>query len=201
LAINIRCNICRQEITNLQELVMVRKSEQKIYYHKRCANRLGLNKFDEIDITNLEAELEEKRLSQLEHEKQRQETEQPIDKYINEIIITTTNNVDGYRVNKYIDIESVEIVIGTGVFSEVTAGIGDIFGLRSRAYESKLADAKKTAMKLLKYNAYEKGGNAVIGIDIDYTEFSGNRVGLIINGTVVEIEPIESIKEIKNEFS
>ena len=45
-------------------------------------------------------------------------------------------------------------------------------------------------MKLLKYNAYKKGGNAVIGIDIDYTEFSGNRVGLIINGTIVKIEPI-----------
>ncbi len=115
---------------------------------------------------------------------------QLIEKQIKEIIITTTNHIDGYRVKKYIDIESVEIVIGTGIFSEVTAGIGDIFGLRSNAYEGKLANAKKSAMKLLKYNAYKKGGNAVIGIDIDYTEFSGNRVGLIINGTIVKIEPI-----------
>jgi len=112
-----------------------------------------------------------------------------IEKQLKDITITTTHNIDGYRVRKYIDIESVEVVIGTGVFSEVTAGIGDIFGLRSNAYESKLSKAKKAAMDMLKYRAYEKGGNAIIGIDIDYTEFSGNRIGLIINGTVVEIEP------------
>lgn len=115
---------------------------------------------------------------------------QLIEKHLKEIIVTTTNHIDGYRVKKYIDIESVEIVLGTGIFSEVTAGVGDIFGLRSSAYEGKLSNAKKTAMNLLKYNAYKKDGNAVIGIDIDYTEFSGNRVGLIINGTIVKIEPI-----------
>ena len=68
---------------------------------------------------------------------------QLIEKQIKEIIITTTNHIDGYRVKKYIDVESVEIVIGTGIFSEVTAGIGDIFGLRSSAYEGKLSNAKK----------------------------------------------------------
>jgi len=115
---------------------------------------------------------------------------QLIEKQLREIIMTTTNNIDGYRVRKYIDIESVEIVLGTGIFSEVTAGIGDIFGLRSGAFENKLSGAKRAAMNMLKYRAYEKGGNAVIGVDIDYTEFSGNRVGLIINGTIVKIEPI-----------
>ena len=48
--------------------------------------------------------------------------------------------------------------------------------------------SKKTAFEKLKYFAFEKGGNAVIGIDID--EFSGNRIGVIANGTIVEIEKI-----------
>lgn len=104
------------------------------------------------------------------------------------IIITTTNNVDGYKVKRYIDIESVEIVVGTGIFSEIGGDISDFFGARSGAFEQKLQKGKKTALDLLKYRAFQKGGNAIIAIDLDYTEFSGNRIGLIANGTIVELE-------------
>jgi len=115
--------------------------------------------------------------------------EQYVKDGISKIVITTTVNVDGHRVKRYIDIESVEIVIGTGFFSEFTGEISDFFGQRSTAFERKLQNAKKTALNKLKYLAFEKGGNAVIGIDLDYTEFTGNRIGLIANGTIVEIEP------------
>jgi len=113
-----------------------------------------------------------------------------IDDVVSKIVITTTINIDGYKVKKYIDIESIEIVIGTGIFSEFTGEISDFFGARSTAFEEKLQLAKQTAFKKLKYKTFEKGGNAVIGIDLDYTEFSGNRIGLIANGTIVEVEPI-----------
>jgi uncharacterized protein YbjQ (UPF0145 family) len=113
---------------------------------------------------------------------------QCFDESIEGIFITTTNNIDGYYVIKYIDIESVEIVIGTGVFSEFGGEISDFFGTRSSAFEQKLQKAKRTAFDRLKYLAYEKGGNAVIGIDIDYTEFSGNRIGVVANGTIVFVE-------------
>jgi uncharacterized protein YbjQ (UPF0145 family) len=110
------------------------------------------------------------------------------DNAVKSIQITTTNNMDGYKINKYIDIESVEIVIGTGVFSEFGSDISDFFGARSTAFEVKMQKAKKVALERLKYIAFEKGGNAVIGIDIDYTEFSGNKIGVIANGTIVEVE-------------
>ncbi len=110
-----------------------------------------------------------------------------IDKAISKIIITTTNNIDGYVVSQYVDIESVEIVIGTGMFSEFGGEIADFFGARSTAFEQKLQKAKILAFKRLKYLAYEKGANAVIGVDLDYTEFTGNRIGLIANGTLVKV--------------
>ena len=101
--------------------------------------------------------------------------------------MTTTANLDGFYVVRYIDIESVEIVAGTGMFSEFGGDVADFFGARSTAFEQKLQKAKRTALDKLKYRAFEKGGNAVIGIDLDYTEFSGNRIGLIANGTIVEV--------------
>ena len=105
------------------------------------------------------------------------------------IIITTTSNVDGFNVIKYVDIESVEIVIGTGAFSEFDSAVADFFGARSTAFEQKLQKAKNIAFQKIKLKACEKGANAVIGIDIDYTEFSGNRIGIIVNGTLAEIAP------------
>lgn len=113
-----------------------------------------------------------------------------IDDVTEKIIITTTNNIDGFRVKRYIRIESVEVVMGTGFFSEFGGEISDFFGARSTAFEIKLQKAKETAFKKLKYRSYQLGGNAVIGIDIDYTEFSGNRIGVIANGTVVEVESV-----------
>jgi len=104
-----------------------------------------------------------------------------------DIVLTSTHSVDGSRIIKYLGIESVEIVIGTGMFSEISSSIDDFFGARSTAFEQKLARAKETALKKLKLVAFEKGANAVVGVDLDYTEFSGNRIGLIVNGTLVAI--------------
>lgn len=118
-----------------------------------------------------------------------------VDDAASRILITTTVNIDGYKVKRYIDIDSVEIVIGTGIFSEFTGAVSDFFGERSTAFEKKLQNAKENALKKLKYRVFEKGGNAVIGIDLDYTEFSGNRIGLIANGTIVEVEPIKTQNE------
>jgi len=110
---------------------------------------------------------------------------------ISGIKMTTTNNIDGFFVKRYISIESVEVVIGTGMFSEIDGEVADFFGQRSTAFEKKLQTAKKIALDKLKYLTFEKGGNSIIGVDLDYTEFSGNRIGLIANGTIVEIEPIK----------
>jgi uncharacterized protein YbjQ (UPF0145 family) len=106
------------------------------------------------------------------------------------VILTTTPKVDGYYAARYLGIESVEFVIGTGVFSEVSSSIADFFGARSSAFERKLQEAKRHALYALSYLAAERGANAVIGVDMDYAEFSGNRVALIINGTLVQLAPI-----------
>lgn len=108
-----------------------------------------------------------------------------IDDAIASIAITTTPSIDGYVVEHYLGIESVEIVVGTGMFSEFGGDISDFFGARSTAFEQKLQKAKQTALDKLRYRAFELGGDAVVGVDLDYTEFSGNRIGLIANGTVV----------------
>lgn len=105
------------------------------------------------------------------------------------VILTTTNHIDGFLVEEYVDIVTSEVVLGTGFFSEFSGDFADFFGLRSTGFERKLQDAKKAAFLQLKAQAVIHGGNAVIGVDFDYTEFSGNRVGVIANGTIVHLVP------------
>lgn len=107
------------------------------------------------------------------------------------VIVTTTPHVDGCTVVKYLGVESVEYVIGTGLFSEVVSDIADIFGARSKMFEKKLSKAKEETFLVLKLKAAQKGANAVVGVDLDYTEFSGNRVALIVNGTLVRLQKTE----------
>jgi uncharacterized protein YbjQ (UPF0145 family) len=76
----------------------------------------------------------------------------------------------------------------TGAFSEFAGDISDFFGARSTEFEQKLKKARKAAITKLRLIGIERGGNAVVGIDLDYTEFSNNRIGVIANGTIVELE-------------
>lgn len=112
------------------------------------------------------------------------------------VLVTGTPTIDGHRIAQYLGIESVEIVIGTGVFSELSSFVADSFGARSSAFERKLAEAKQHAMDTLRYIAAERGANAVVSVDLDYTEFSGNRIALIVNGTLVVAKPIKDQQSI-----
>jgi uncharacterized protein YbjQ (UPF0145 family) len=106
------------------------------------------------------------------------------------VVVTTTPTVEGYCVDDYLGLESVEYVIGTGLFTEMSGELEDFFGRRSSALEMNLSQAKKASEMLLKLAALKRGGNAVIGVDMDYTEFSSNRVALILNRTVVRIQRV-----------
>ena len=121
---------------------------------------------------------------------------------LEKIILTTTVNVEGYKVEKYLGIESVEIVMGTGPITELLSDFNDFFGQRSTRFEKKLHNAKNIAFNRLKQKAFNKSANAIIGIDLDYTEFTSNRIGLIVNGTLVKIIPkwfIEVMRFHRNE--
>lgn len=106
----------------------------------------------------------------------------------NQIIATTTPTIYGYNAVEYIGIEIVEIVIGTGPLSEISSALSDLVGQRSTAFELKLQEAKQSALTKLKYLTWQKGGNAILSVSLNYTEFDKNRIGLIICGTIVKVE-------------
>ena len=54
------------------------------------------------------------------------------------IIITTTNNVENYVVDKYLGVITANLVIGTNFFSDFVASLSDFFGGMSGTYRKQM---------------------------------------------------------------
>ncbi|MDQ7069922.1 MAG: heavy metal-binding domain-containing protein [Rhodobacterales bacterium] len=103
------------------------------------------------------------------------------------MIVTTTPSIEGRKITYYKGIVVGEAIMGANIVRDVFASITDIVGGRSGAYESKLQDARNTAMQELKDRAREMGANAIVGIDLDYEVVGGNGSMLMVSvsGTAV----------------
>lgn len=113
------------------------------------------------------------------------------------MFITSGYNFEGYDIVSYLGYESVQVVLGTGIFSSFNASVSDFLGTRSNAYEDKLNMAEKAGKEKLIEKAKSYGGNAIIGVDIDYTTFTNDIIGVIVGGTIVKIERKIPEKEVK----
>ncbi|MFV0291890.1 MAG: heavy metal-binding domain-containing protein [Paracoccus sp. (in: a-proteobacteria)] len=103
------------------------------------------------------------------------------------MIITTTPSIEGRRIVTYHGVVTGETIIGANIFRDLFAGIRDIVGGRSGSYESALATARETAISEMQDRADELGGNAVVGVDLDY-EVINNMLMVSASGTAVIVE-------------
>jgi len=106
------------------------------------------------------------------------------------MLITTTAVIEGKRVVKYFGLVSGEAILGANIFKDFFAGIRDIVGGRSAAYEGELRKAKNIALQEMEEQARALGANAVIGVDLDYENVgqSGGMLMVSASGTAVLIE-------------
>ena len=100
------------------------------------------------------------------------------------MIITTTPSVEGYQIADYKGIVVGEAILGANVFRDIFAGITDIIGGRSGAYEQELGRAREVALAELEERAVALGANAVVGVDLDY-EVINNMLMVSASGTAV----------------
>lgn len=103
------------------------------------------------------------------------------------MITTTTPTIEGRRITAYHGVVTGETILGANIFRDVFAGIRDIVGGRSASYEKALSEARETALNEMQDRAREMGGNAVVGIDLDY-EVINNMLMVSASGTAVTID-------------
>lgn len=102
------------------------------------------------------------------------------------MIVTTTPSIDGKRISSYHGVVVGEAILGANIFRDMFAGIRDIVGGRSGAYEASLAEARETALSELQQRAAAQGANAVVGVDLDY-EVINNMLMVSASGTAVSV--------------
>lgn len=108
-----------------------------------------------------------------------------------DIIITTTNNIEGATIERYIDIISTNVVIGTNVLSDFAASFTDFFGGTSETYQKKLDLIYKSAIDTLSQKAKVLGANCILGLHIDFDEISGKGKSMFMIsaiGTAVKVQ-------------
>ena len=103
------------------------------------------------------------------------------------MILTKTNSVEGHSIAEYKGIVVGEAIMGANVVRDVFASITDIVGGRSGAYESKLQDARDTALRELEERAAALGADAVVGIDLDYEVVGQSMLMVSASGTAVRL--------------
>jgi len=107
------------------------------------------------------------------------------------MIISTTPTLEGKTIVEYLGLVSGEAILGANIFKDIFAGIRDIVGGRSAAYEEELRKAKDIALKEMADQAVKLGGNAVVGVDLDYETIGhggGNMLMVSASGTAVRIQ-------------
>ncbi len=107
------------------------------------------------------------------------------------MLVVTTPHLEGQPVKRYLGLVSGEAILGANIFKDMFAGIRDIVGGRSAAYENELRKAKQIAMDEMMEQAQELGANAVVGVDLDYETIQlGSGGGMLMvsaSGTAVVI--------------
>lgn len=105
------------------------------------------------------------------------------------MIVTTTDTIEGRRVAQYLGVVAGEAVIGANVFRDLFAGIRDVIGGRSGAYEKTLREARQIAVEELIFEAKALGADAVIGVTLDFEGgvHQGSMMMVAAAGTAVKL--------------
>jgi uncharacterized protein YbjQ (UPF0145 family) len=108
------------------------------------------------------------------------------------VIVSTTPTIEGKEISQYLGLVSGEAILGTSIYRDIFAGIRDLVGGRSAEYEEELAKAKDIAVEEMVNRAEALGGNAVVGVDLDYESIivgsSGSMLMVSASGTAVIVE-------------
>lgn len=110
------------------------------------------------------------------------------DAFVQRLPVSTTPTIPGREIQSAVDVVSAECAFGMNLLRDFFASITDITGGRSASTQKVLRDARQVALLQLRYEAHNLGANAVVGVDLDYSEFSGGGKAMLFvvaTGTAV----------------
>lgn len=107
--------------------------------------------------------------------KQRLTPKQELSEKFSNMVLVTTPSIPNREVDEVVGIVSGDSTYAFSSMNEFFGSIGRALAGSGKSYgtENYLTKCREEAIKLLKFNAVKLGADAVIGVSIDVTEFSG----------------------------
>ena len=100
-----------------------------------------------------------------------------------QVITSTTPYVAGREIRETVGVVTGEAIIGANIFRDLLAGFTDIIGGRSGTYERGLREARDIAIQEMCDEAQRMGGDAVVGVDLDYETMGAENGMLMVSAT------------------
>ena len=106
------------------------------------------------------------------------------------MIISTMNDLPGYRVDEVLGEVFGLTVRSRNIGSQLGVGLKSLVGGELRGMTTMLADGRNQAIQRLTEEAQGRGGNAIIAMRFDTSEFGGTGTEICAYGTAVVVEPV-----------
>jgi uncharacterized protein YbjQ (UPF0145 family) len=106
------------------------------------------------------------------------------------VIVTTTNDLPGYKVVVMQGVVRGVIVRSRSVIGNIGAGIQSLFGGDITIYTKLADDARQQAYDRMIEQASQAGANAILGMRYDANEIMEGITEVLAYGTAVRVEPI-----------
>lgn len=100
------------------------------------------------------------------------------------MIVTTTHSIEGKSIQSYHGVVVGDAIFGT--HEDMFVAITEIVRGPSGALETSLAEARRAALNELEERANQSGGNAVVGVTLDY-EIVNKMLMVSASGTAVTV--------------
>jgi uncharacterized protein YbjQ (UPF0145 family) len=106
-----------------------------------------------------------------------------------ELIVTTTNDLEGFRVVRHLGMVRGLTVRSRSVLGQIGASLQTILGGNITLYSELAEKARQEAYELMVQHARERGANAILAMRYDANEITDGVTEVLAYGTAVVVEP------------
>ena len=168
------------------------------YYCPRCNHKMNEYEVETLWCTNCNARFGSKAdiCDPAEAARLERERAETIER-CNNMILSTTPSLDGYVIERYIDVISEDVIFKTSAGDAIVNGISNIvdsfsFSAKEISGDSNtMQRAKKYVREKMIMHAAQIGANAIVGIDFETNVATSAMARVSMNGTAVFVRRLQ----------
>lgn len=104
----------------------------------------------------------------------------------------TTPAIAGREILGALGVVGGEAILGANILRDLLGSLADVLGGRAGSYETKLREGRRIALREMAGEAMDAGGDAVVGVKIDYETVRDTMLMVCATGTAVTLVPLPS---------